>query len=96
MLCDPHLILTYIRYKDGIGALIVAVLGITMVAAPGIPGGGVMTALGLLGSLLGMTAPQQALMIALHFSQDSFGTATNVTGDGAIAIIVDERNKKNK
>ena len=77
-----------------LGIQYVLLLGIAMVAAPGIPGGGVMTALGLLGSLLGMTAPQQALMIALHFSQDSFGTATNVTGDGAIAIIVDERNKR--
>lgn len=77
-----------------LGVQYVLLLGVTMVAAPGIPGGGVMTALGLLGSLLGMTDPQQALMIALHFSQDSFGTATNVTGDGAIAIIVDERNKR--
>ena len=65
-----------------------------MVAAPGIPGGGVVTALGLLQSLLRMDPSQQALMIALHFSQDSFGTATNVTGDGALAIIVDERAKK--
>ena len=77
-----------------LGIQYVLLLGVAMVAAPGIPGGGVMTALGLLGSLLGMTSPQQALMIALHFSQDSFGTATNVTGDGAIAIIVDERNKR--
>lgn len=64
-------------------------LGITMVAAPGIPGGGVMAALGLLDSMLGFTVAQQSLMIALHFAQDSFGTATNVTGDGAIAIIID-------
>ena len=77
-----------------LGIQYVLLLGVAMVAAPGIPGGGVMTALGLLGSLLGMTSPQQALMIALHFSQDSFGTATNVTGDGAIAIIVDERTKR--
>ncbi|MFA9399169.1 MAG: dicarboxylate/amino acid:cation symporter [Clostridiaceae bacterium] len=69
-------------------------LGITMVAAPGIPGGGVMAALGLLENMLGFTAAQQALMIALHFAQDSFGTATNVTGDGAISIIVDSIYKK--
>jgi len=69
-------------------------LGVTMVAAPGIPGGGVMAALGLLERMLGFGADQQALMIALHFAQDSFGTATNVTGDGAIAIIVDEIAKK--
>jgi Na+/H+-dicarboxylate symporter len=64
-------------------------LGITMVAAPGIPGGGVMAALGLMSSMLGFAPQQLDLMIALHFAQDSFGTATNVTGDGAIAIIVD-------
>ncbi|MCK8060443.1 MULTISPECIES: dicarboxylate/amino acid:cation symporter [unclassified Fusibacter] len=69
-------------------------LGITMVAAPGIPGGGVMAALGLLENMLGFTAAQQGLMIALHFAQDSFGTATNVTGDGAIAIIIDTIHKK--
>lgn len=69
-------------------------LGVTMVAAPGIPGGGVMAALGLLEKMLSFGVDQQSLMIALHFAQDSFGTATNVTGDGAIAIIVDEISKK--
>ncbi|MBN2793817.1 MAG: dicarboxylate/amino acid:cation symporter [Clostridia bacterium] len=69
-------------------------LGITMVAAPGIPGGGVMAALGLLETMLGFGVSQQSLMIALHFAQDSFGTATNVTGDGAIAIIIDSIYKK--
>ena len=64
-------------------------LGITMVAAPGVPGGGVMAALGLLESMLGFGAIEKSIMIALHAAQDSFGTATNVTGDGAIAIIVD-------
>lgn len=64
-------------------------LGITMVAAPGVPGGGVMAALGLITSMLGFTEPMQQLIIALHFSQDSFGTAANVTGDQAIALIVD-------
>ena len=51
---------------------------------------GVMTALGLITSMLGFTDPMQQLIIALHFSQDSFGTATNVTGDQAIALIVDK------
>lgn len=74
----------------------ILMLGITMVAAPGIPGGGVMAALGLLESMLMFGSGQQALMIALHFSQDSFGTATNVTGDGAIAIIVDKISKRRK
>lgn len=72
----------------------ILMLGVTMVAAPGIPGGGVMAALGLLESMLLFGSGEQALMIALHFAQDSFGTATNVTGDGAIAIIVDKISKK--
>lgn len=65
-------------------------LGVTMIAAPGIPGGGVYAALGLLQDMLMFTQPQQGIMIALHAAQDSFGTATNITGDGAIAIIVDK------
>lgn len=64
-------------------------LGVTMIAAPGVPGGGVMAALGLLESMLGFGGLEKPLMIALHAAQDSFGTATNVTGDGAIAIIVE-------
>src|SRR3712207_9235790 len=67
----------------------ILMLGVTMVAAPGIPGGGVMAALGLLQDMLMFSTAQQGLMIALHSAQDSFGTATNVIGDGAIAIIVD-------
>lgn len=65
-------------------------LGVTMVAAPGVPGGGVMAALGILESMLGFGALEKPLMIALHAAQDSFGTATNVTGDGALAIIMDK------
>jgi Na+/H+-dicarboxylate symporter len=65
-------------------------LGITMVAAPGVPGGGVMAALGILESILGFGTLEKPIMIALHAAQDSFGTATNVTGDGAIAIIMDK------
>ena len=65
-------------------------LGITMVAAPGVPGGAIVTASGLLTSMLGFTEPQVALMIATYIAIDSFGTATNVTGDGAIAAIVDK------
>lgn len=65
-------------------------LGITMVAAPGVPGGGVMAALGLINDLLGFTQPMQQLIISLHLSQDSFGTSTNVMGDQALALIVDK------
>ena len=67
----------------------VFMLGIMMVAAPGVPGGAIMTAAGLLSSMLGFTDPQVGLMIATYIAIDSFGTATNVTGDGAIAAIVD-------
>lgn len=67
----------------------ILMLGVTMVAAPGIPGGAVMAAIGLLESMLGFSPTLVSLMIALYLAQDSFGTATNVTGDGAIASIVD-------
>lgn len=70
------------------------VLSICMVAAPGVPGGAVMAALGPLASVLGFDADMQALMIALYIAMDSFGTACNVTGDGAIAIVVDKIFKK--
>ncbi|MDR1675151.1 MAG: dicarboxylate/amino acid:cation symporter [Tannerella sp.] len=68
----------------------ILMLGITMVAAPGVPGGAIMAALGLLGSMLGFDETLQALMIALYIAMDSFGTACNVTGDGAIAVIIDK------
>lgn len=66
-------------------------LGVVMLAAPGVPGGAVMAAVGLLGSMLGFGESAIALMIALYMAQDSFGTACNVTGDGAIALLVDAR-----
>lgn len=71
----------------------IMMLGIAMVAAPGVPGGAIMAALGLLQSMLGFDETAQGLMIALYIAMDSFGTATNVTGDGAIAVIVDKINK---
>ena len=67
----------------------ICMLGITMVAAPGVPGGAIMAALGLLQSMLGFDQEAQALMIALYIAMDSFGTACNVTGDGAIALVID-------
>lgn len=70
------------------------VLAVIMVAAPGVPGGAVMAALAPLSSILGFTAEQQALMIALYIAMDSFGTACNVTGDGAIAVVVDRMFRK--
>ncbi|RUO23128.1 dicarboxylate/amino acid:cation symporter [Aliidiomarina iranensis] len=68
----------------------ILMLGIVMLAAPGVPGGAVMSAVGLLGSMLGFGETAIALMIALYMAQDSFGTACNVTGDGAIALFVNE------
>lgn len=69
-------------------------LGITMVAAPGVPGGAIMASLGILSSMLGFDENAQALMIALYIAMDSFGTACNVTGDGALAVIIDRLFKK--
>lgn len=68
----------------------ILMLGVVMLAAPGVPGGAVMSAVGLLGSMLGFGEAAVALMIALYMAQDSFGTACNVTGDGAIAVLVDK------
>jgi Na+/H+-dicarboxylate symporter len=68
----------------------ILMLGIVMLAAPGVPGGAVMSAIALLTSMLGFGESAVALMIALYMAQDSFGTAANVTGDGAIAVMIDE------
>jgi Na+/H+-dicarboxylate symporter len=65
-------------------------LGVTMIAAPGVPGGAIMASIGILQSILGFDATAIGLMIALHIAMDSFGTATNVTGDGAVAVIIDK------
>jgi Na+/H+-dicarboxylate symporter len=72
----------------------ILMLGVTMVAAPGVPGGAVMAALGILESMLGFDADMQGLMIALYIAQDSFGTACNVTGDGAIAVFMDALSRR--
>ncbi|HFG8808629.1 dicarboxylate/amino acid:cation symporter [Corynebacterium striatum] len=64
-------------------------LGIMMIAAPGVPGGAVMVAVGLLQANMGFDESLVALMIAAYIAIDSVGTAANVTGDGAIAMIVD-------
>ncbi|MDE6416146.1 MAG: dicarboxylate/amino acid:cation symporter [Duncaniella sp.] len=66
----------------------IAMLGVTIIAAPGIPGGAIMASLGLLSSILGFDEQMIALMIALYIAMDSFGTACNVTGDGALAVII--------
>lgn len=72
----------------------IATLGIAMVASPGAPGGSIMTALPFL-YMVGLgTEELQAIMIALYITQDSFGTACNVSGDNAIGLIVDAIYKK--
>ena len=77
-------------YDFGMFAGFICMLGITMVAAPGVPGGAIMASLGLLQSMLGFNQEAQALMIALYIAMDSFGTACNVTGDGAIAVVIEK------
>lgn len=70
------------------------ILGIMMVAAPGVPCGAILAASGILQSILGFDSSMLSLIIALHVAQDGFGTACNVSGDGSIAIILDSLNKK--
>lgn len=73
----------------GLYSEFIFMLGIAMVAAPGVPGGAIMASIGIIGSILGFDEDMQGLMIALYIAMDSFGTACNVTGDGAIAMVVD-------
>ena len=77
------------EYDFAMMAGFIAMLGITMIAAPGVPGGAIMASLGLLSSMLGFSEADIAMMIALYIAMDSFGTACNITGDGAIAQIID-------
>ena len=74
----------------------IAMTGLVMVAAPGVPGGAVMAALGILESILGFDQAQLALMITLYVATDSIGTACNITGDGAIAMIMDRISRKRR
>ncbi len=74
----------------------ILLLAVTMVAAPGVPGGAIMAALGLLETMLGFDETLLGLMIATYIAMDSFGTATNVTGDGAVAVIVDAVDRRLK
>jgi Na+/H+-dicarboxylate symporter len=65
-------------------------IGIAMIAAPGVPGGAIMAAIGIIQSILGFNEELIAMMITAYLAVDSFGTACNVTGDGAIAVIMDK------
>ena len=84
------MLMTGMPFDLGMFTGFILMLGVMMVAAPGVPGGAIMAALGVIQSILGFDAQQQALMIALYITMDSFGTACNVTGDGAIALIIDK------
>ncbi len=72
----------------------ICMLGVVMVAAPGVPGGAIMASISVLQSILGFNEAQIALMIALYITMDNFGTACNVTGDGALALIIDKIYKR--
>ncbi len=89
-------LLTGLPHDMGLFIYFILMLSIIMVAAPGVPGGAIMAALAPLASILGFNDEAQALMIALYIAMDSFGTACNVTGDGAIAITINKLFKKNK
>lgn len=84
------MIMTGMPFDFGMFAGFIMMLGVTMVAAPGVPGGAIMAALGLLSSMLGFTDAMQGIIIALYIAMDSFGTATNVTGDGSITLIINK------
>lgn len=86
------MLMTGMPFNLGMFSGFIFMLGVMMVAAPGVPGGAIMAALGVIQSILGFDAQQQALMIALYITMDSFGTACNVTGDGAIALVIDKIN----
>ena len=72
----------------GTMVLFCLLLGIFAIGAPGVPGGTVMASLGLITGVLGFGADGTALMLAVFALQDSFGTACNVTGDGALTLIL--------
>lgn len=82
------MILEGVHFDFTLFAGFIFMLGIAMVAAPGVPGGAIMAAIGILQSMLGFNEEMTGLMIALYIAMDSFGTACNVTGDGAIALVV--------
>ncbi|MDR2870008.1 MAG: dicarboxylate/amino acid:cation symporter [Deferribacteraceae bacterium] len=82
----PYDILTYTGF--------ILMLSVMMVAAPGVPGGAIMAAVGVLQTVLGFDENAVGLMIALYIAIDSFGTACNVTNDGAISVLVQKLEAK--
>ena len=74
----------------GVGTMILfcALLAVFAIGAPGVPGGTVMASLGIVTSILGFGPEGTALLLAIFAIQDSFGTACNVTGDGALTLML--------
>ncbi len=89
------MILEGVPFNFTLFAGFIFMLGIAMIAAPGVPGGAIMAAIGILQSMLGFNEEMIGLMIALYIAMDSFGTACNVTGDGAIALVINKITKRN-
>ena len=83
-------LLTGISYDIGLFSGFIMMLGIMMIAAPSVPGGAIMAAIGLLQAMLGFDEVAIGLITALYIAIDSFGTACNVTGDGAIALVLNK------
>ena len=89
--CSVALLLMYDLPHDFTTILgFICMLGIAMVAAPGAPGGAIMSALPFLPMVGISTDAMQQLMISLYITQDSFGTAANISGDNAIALFIDK------
>ena len=88
------MILTGGTYDISLYTAFIFMLAFTAIAAPGVPGGMIMASLGVLQSVLGFDQTACGLMIAVYVALDSFGTACNVTGDGAIALVVDKYARK--
>ncbi len=80
----------------GTMVLFIILLGVFAVGAPGVPGGTVMASLGIIISVLGFDDSGVALMLTIFALQDSFGTACNVVGDGALTMMLNGIFKKSK
>lgn len=73
--------------------LFIVLLGVFAIGAPGVPGGTVIASLGIVISVLGFDETGTALLLTIFALQDSFGTACNVTGDGALTLILSKLDK---
>ena len=88
--CIPNALWKYAQYIT----LFILLLGLFAIGAPGVPGGTVLASLGLIISVLHFNEAGTALLLTIFALQDSFGTACNITGDGALTLITDTFEKK--